>query len=168
VYRVILGAHYIVEDLRLLVNSGKEFHKSSGSFPGDIVYDQVGQDIFKKVFGCGIVSPAPLPVSIISYILKMENSNHDEQQVIDAVSQFVVLRISDQALTFLHNLIPEWLTDKNKASRKLLVDKKTAGEYLRNIFVEILPFVVNEPRTGPSIDVDLKDYVLRVGVRFVV
>ncbi|KAJ7388178.1 hypothetical protein OS493_039377 [Desmophyllum pertusum] len=49
-----------------------------------------------------------------------ENSDRDEQQVIDAVSQFVVLRgTPDQTLTFLHNLIPAWLTDKKKSSRKL-------------------------------------------------
>ncbi|KAJ7375988.1 hypothetical protein OS493_037540 [Desmophyllum pertusum] len=46
--------------------------------------------------------------------------------MIDAVSQFVVLRTSDQTLTFLHNLIPAWLTDKNKSSRKLFIDKKIA------------------------------------------
>ena len=121
----------------------------SDLFPGDIdsfflqnfkrVYDQVGQDIFKKLFGCVIVAPAArLPVSIISYILKRESSNNDEQEVIDAVSQFVVFRTSDQTLTFLHNLIPAWLTDKNKASRKLFIDKRIAGEYLLKVFVEIL------------------------------
>ena len=78
----------------------------------------------------------------------------------------MVLRTSDQTLTFLHNLIPAWLTDKNKASRKLFIDKKIAGEYLRNIFVEILSSVVNEPQpTCPSIDVDLEKYVSLVAVR---
>ena len=174
---LFLYAHYIVEELKLCVDSGKELNQLSDLFPGDIdrfflqnfkrVYNQVGQDIFKKLFGCAIVAPAPLPVSIISYILKRENSNHVEQQVIDAVSQFVVLRTSDQTLTFLHNLIPAWLTDKNKASRKLFIDKTTAGECLRNIFVEILSSIVNESRpTCLSIDVDLEDYVSCVAVRF--
>ena len=172
---LFLYAHYVVEELRLSADSGKELIQLSDLFPGDIdsfflqnfkrVYAQVGQDIFKKLFGCVIVAPAArLPVSIISYILKRESSNNDEQEVIDAVSQFVVLRTSDQTLTFLHNLIPAWLTDKNKASRKLFIDERIAGEYLITVFVEILRQA--QPPAGPSIDVDLKDYVSRVGVRF--
>ena len=171
---LFLYAHYIAKELRLSADSGKELNQLSDLFPGDIdsfflqnfkrVHDQVGQDIFKKLFGCTIVAPAArLPVSIISYILERENSNNNEQEVIDAVSLFVVLRTSDQTLTFFHNLIPAWLTDKNKASRKFFIDKRIAGEYLTKIFVEIL---VNEAPTGPSIDVDLKEYVSRVGVRF--
>ncbi len=177
---LFLYAHYIVEELKLFEHTGKKLNQLSDLFPGDIddfflqnftrVYHQVGQDLFKKLFGCAIVAPSPLPVSIISYILKRENSNHDEQRVIDAVSQFVVLRTSDhagQTLTFLHNLIPAWLTNKNKASRKLFIDKKTAGEYLRKIFAEILSIVVSEPQpTCPSIDVDLEEYVSRVAIRF--
>ena len=174
---LFLYAHYIVDELRFSADSGKEFIQLSDLFPGDIdsfflqnfkrVYDQVGQDIFKKLFGCTIVAPtARLPVSIISYILERESSNNDEQEVIDAVSQFVVLRTSDQTLTFLHNLIPAWLTDKNKAPRKLFVDKRIAAEYLGKVYMEILAFVVNEPPTAPSIDVELKYYVSRVGVRF--
>ena len=175
---LFLYAHYIVEELRLSVHSGKKLNHLSDLFPGDIddfflqnftrIYRKVGQDLFKKLFGCAIVAPSPLPVSIISYILKRENPAHDEQQVIDAVSQFVVLRTSDQTLTFLHSLIPAWLTDKRKASRKLFIDKKVAGEYLRQIFAEILSsVVVNEPLlTCPSIDVELEDYALRVAVRF--
>ena len=174
---LFLYAHYIVEDLRLSTDSGKELNQLSDLFPGDIedffllnlkrVHGQVGQDIFKKLFGCAIVSPAPLPVSIISYILKRENSNHDEQQVIDAVSQFVVLRTSDQTLTFLHNLIPAWLTDKKKASRKLFIDKNIAGEYLGEIFVEVLSSIMNESRpTCLSTDDDLENYVSCMAVRF--
>ena len=173
---LFLYAHYIGEELRLSVDSSKELKQLSDLFPEDIdrfflqnfkrVHDQVGQDIFKKLFGCTIVAPAArLPVSIISYILERENLNDNEQEVIDAVSLFLVLRTSDQTLTFLHSLIPAWLTDKNKASRKLFIDKRIAGEYLTNIFVEILRQV--HPSTGPtSIDVDLKDYVSRFGVRF--
>jgi len=175
---LFLYAHYIVEELRLSVNSGKELNQLNDLFPGDIedfflqnlkrVHDQVGQDIFKKLFGCTIVAPAArLPVSIISYILKREKSNCNEQQVIDAVSQFVVLRTSDQTLTFLHNLIPAWLTDKKKAFRKLFIDKKIAGEYLRTIFVEILSSIVNRSQaTWLSTDADLEDYVSCVAVRF--
>ena len=169
---LFLYAHYIVEELRLSADSGKKLSQFFHLFPEDIddfflqnferIYDQVGEDLFKKLFGCAVFAPSPLPVSIISYILMEENSNHNEQQVVDAVSQFVVLRTSDQTLTFLHNLIPAWLTDKNKA-RKLFIDKKIAGEYLRNIFVEILSFVVIESRT---IDDQLKDYVSRVAVRY--
>ena len=172
-----LYAHCIVEELKRFLDSGKELNQLSDLFPGDIeefflhnfkrVYDQVGQDIFKKLFDCAIAAPAPLPVSIISYILNRENSNHDEQQVIDAVSQSVVLRTSDKTLTFLHNLIPAWLTDKNKASRKLFIDKKFSGEYLTTIFIEILSSIVDESRpTYLSTDADLDDYVSCIAVRF--
>ncbi|KAJ7375990.1 hypothetical protein OS493_037542 [Desmophyllum pertusum] len=174
---LFLYAHYIVEELKLSVDSGKKLNPLSDLFPGDIddffrqnferVYEQVGQDIFKRLFGCAIVAPSPLPVSFISYILKRENSDRDEQQVIDAVSQFVVLRTSDQTLTFLHNLIPAWLTDKKKSSRKLFIDTKIAGEYFGKVFVEIISAVVDEPSsTGTSIDEDLEDYVSRFAVRF--
>ena len=174
---LFLYAHYIVEELRFLEKSGKNLNQLSDLFPGDIddfflqnfqrVYDQVGQNIFKKLFGCAIVAPSPLPVSIISYILKKENSNHDEQHVIDAVSQFLVLRTSDQTLTFLHNLVPAWLTDKTKAPRKLFIDKKMAREYLRDVFVDILSSITHEPSsTCTSIDVDLMDCVVRIAVRF--
>ena len=174
---LFLYAHYIVEELRYSLHSGKKLNQLSDLFPGDIddfflqnftrICDQVGEDFFKKLFGCAVIAPSPLPVSIISYILKRENSDRNEQQVIDAVSQFVVLRTPDQTLTFLHNLIPAWLTNKNKASRKLLIDKKIAGEYLGKIFVGVLSIVVNAPlSTCPSIDVDLEEYVSRVAIRF--
>ena len=174
---LFLYAHYIVEELRVLEKSGKNLSQLTGLFPGDIddfflqnfqrVYDLVGQNFFKKLFGCAIVAPSPLPVSIISYIIKKENSNHDEQQVIDAVSQFLVLRTSDQTLTFVHNLVPAWLTDKTKAPRKLFIDKKMAREYLRDVFVEILSSVAHEPSSAcTSICVNLEDYVVRIAVRF--
>ena len=174
---LFLYAHYIVDELKLSVDSGKKLNQLSDLFPGDIddfflqnfkrVYGQVGQGLFKRLFGCVVVAPSPLPVSIISYILKRENSSHDEQQVIDAVSQFVVLRTSDETLTFLHNLIPAWLTDKKKTSRNLFIEKKIAGEYLSKLFCEVLSSFVDErPPTCPFIDVDLEDYVSRVAVRF--
>ena len=174
---LFLYARYIVEELRPSEHSGKKFIKLSDLFPGNIdsfflrnftrVCDQVGQDLFKTLFGCAIVAPSPPPVSIISSILKREKSDQREQQVIDAVSQFLVLRTSDQTFTFLHNLIPAWLTDTNKASRELFIDKTIAVEYLRKMFVEILSNILNEPQpTCTSIDVDLKDYVSRVVVRF--
>ena len=174
---LFLYAHYIVEEVRILEKSGKNLSQLTGLFPGDIddfflqnfqrVYDQVGQNIFEKLLGCAIVAPSPLPVSIISYILKKENSNHDEQQVIDAVSQFLVLRTSDQTLTFVHNLVPAWLTDRTKASRKLLIDKKMAREYLSDVFVEILSSIAHEPSSAcTSIGLDLEDYVVRIGARF--
>ncbi|KAJ7376006.1 hypothetical protein OS493_037558 [Desmophyllum pertusum] len=145
---LFLYAHYIVEELKLSVDSGKKLKSLNDLFPGDI--DDFFRQNFERVYE------------------QRENSDHDEQQVIDAVSQFVVLRgTSDQTLTFLHNLIPAWLTDKKKTSRKLFIDKKIAGEYLRKVFVEILSAVVDEPpSTCTSIDEDLEDYVSRFGVRF--
>ena len=174
---LFLYAFYISRILNDPVHSGK-IDQLSDLFPGDIdnfflqnfkrVFDRVGADVYTKLFGCAIVAPSPLPVSFISFILQRENPDLDEQEVIDAVSQFVVLRTSDQTFTFLHNLIPAWLTDKKKASRKFFVDRIKAGEYFRDIIVEFLSVAVVNQRweKPPSIEADLYDYFLRVGVRF--
>ena len=61
-----------------------------------------------------------------------------KQEVIDAVSQFVTLRTPDQTFTFLHNLIPTWLTDEQKASRSLFVDRNSATQYFKGIVAELL------------------------------
>ena len=174
---LFLYAHYIVEELKDAFVSGKKISNLNDLFPGDIeefflqnfrrVYDHVGENIFQKLFGCVVVAPSPLPVSIISSILNRENSDHDRQQVIDAVSQFLVLRNPDQTLTFLHNLVPAWLTNDTKAPPKLLICKKMAGKYLREVFVEILSSIIQESSSPcTSIDVKLKDYVMRVAVSF--
>ena len=174
---LFLYAHYIVEELKDVLVSGKKISNLNDLFPGDIeefflqnfrrVYDHVGENIFQKLFGCVVVAPSPLPVSVISFILDRENSDHDRQQVIDAVSQFLVLRNPDQTLTFLHNLVPAWLTNDTKAPRKLLICMKIAGKYLREVFVEILSSIIQESSSPcTSIDVKLKDYVMRVAVSF--
>ena len=174
---LFLYAHYIVEELKDVLVSGKKISNLNDLFPGDIeefflqnfrrVYDHVGENIFQKLFGCVVVAPSPLPVSVISFILDRENSDHDRQQVIDAVSQFLVLRNPDQTLTFLHNLVPAWLTNDTKAPLKLLICKKMAGKYLREVFVEILSSIVQESSSPcTSINVKLKDYVVRVAVCF--
>ena len=172
---LFLYAFYIVEVLNDPVHSGK-IDQLSDLFPGDIddffrknfkrLYDKVGKDIFKKLFGCAIAAPSPLPVAIIGYILEREKSSQDEQEVIDVVSQFVVLRSSDSSLTFLHNLIPMWLTNKGKAG-KLFIDKTVAGQYLSKIFTEILSVAGNAPlQPLTTLDKKLEDYASRVAVRF--
>ena len=171
---LFLYAFYIVKMLNDPVHSGK-IDPLSDLFPGDIddffltnfqrVFNKVGAELSRKLFGCVVAAPSPLPLSFISFILKRERSNLDEQEVIDAVSQFVVQRASDQTFTFLHNLIPSWLTDKNKA-RRFFVDRIEAGEYLREIIVELLSAAINKKtEKHPSIESDLLDYVLCVGVR---
>ena len=173
---LFLYAFYISTILNDPVHSGK-IDQLSDLFPGDIdsfflqnfkrVFDKVGADLYWKLFGCAIVAPSPLPLSFISFIIQRENSDLDEQEVIDAVSQFVVMRTSDETITFLHNLIPAWLTDK-KASRKFFVDRIKAGKYFRDIIVEFLSAVVANQRweKPPSIEADLFDYFLLFGVRF--
>ena len=172
---LFLYAFYIVKILNDPAHSGT-IDQLSDLFPGDIddffrknfkrLYDKVGKDIFKKLFGCAIAAPSPLPVAIIGYILEREKSSQDEQEVIDMVSQFVVLRSSDRSLTFLHNLIPMWLTNKGKAG-KLFIDKTFAGQYLSKIFTEILSVAGNAPSQPlPTVDKMLEDYVSRVAVRF--
>ena len=170
---LFLYAFYIVEALNDPAHSFKIDQLSDLFHIDDFfrknfkrLYDKVGKDIFKKLFGCAIAAPSPLPVAIIGYILKREKSSQEEQEVIDVVSQFVVLWSSDRSLTFLHNLIPTWLTNKEKAG-KLFIDKKMAGEYLSKIFTEILSTTVNEAQKPlPTVDKRLEEYVSRVAVRF--
>lgn len=144
-------------------------------FPGDIsnffqkkfqrIYDRMGAELFRTLFGCVVAAPSPIPLSLISFLLKRERTNLDEQVVIDTVSIFLVLRASDQTLSFLHNLIPSWLTDRKRA-RRFFVDTIKAGEYLKEIVLEFLPSVANvSSEKHSSIELDLVDHVLYVGVR---
>ena len=172
---LFLYAFYMVEVLNDLACSGN-FGELTELFPGDIddffhvnfkrIFDKVGADLFRTLFGCVAASPSPLPWSFISFLLKREKSNLDEQEVIDIVSIFLVHRASDLTFTFLHNLIPSWLTDRNKA-RRFFVDISVAREYLKKIVLEFLPSSVINVSSGKhsSIETDLLDYVWHVGVR---
>lgn len=172
---LFLYAYYIVEVLNDPSRSGK-IGLLSDLFPGKIddffrenfqrIFYKVEADLYRKLFSCVIAAPSPLPLSFISFILEKENSNLDEQEVIDAVSQFVVMRTSDQTLTFLHSLIPSWLTDREKASRRLFISKIKANEYFRDIVLEFLPDVVNDQsKKRSSTESDLLDYMFRIIVR---
>ena len=165
----------MVEVLNNLACSGNSGELNE-LFPGDIDYffhvnfkricDKVGADLFRTLFGCVAASPSPLPWAFISFLLKSEKSNLDEQEVIDIVSIFLVHRASDLTFTFLHNLIPSWLTDRNKA-RRFFVDISVAREYLKKIVLEYLPSNEINVSSGKysSIETDFLDYVLQVGVR---
>ena len=168
---LFLYAFYIAKELNGLLRLGK-IGKLSVLLPGDMdhffqtnlqrVHDKVGADLYSKLLGCIITAPSPLPVSFISFVLCSEMSDLDEQEVIDAVSQFVVMQ---KTVTFLHNLIPAWLTNKRKA-KKLYIDKKCASEYLRNILKEILSAVVNIEGARPIVTSELWAFVVRFGGRF--
>ena len=113
------------------------------------------------------MTPSPLPLSFISFLLKRENSPLDDQEVIDVVSQFVVLRNTDKTFAFLHSLIPDWLTDEEKSSRKLFVEKKKASVYFTNIVVEFLNAFLQEENLKLFSDkIDLVSYILCSGFRF--
>ena len=167
---LFLHAFYIAKELNGLLRLGK-IGKLSVLLPGDLddffqknlqrVHGKVGADLYRKLLGCIITAPFPLPVSFISFVLCSEMSDLDEQEVIDAVSQFVVMQ---KTVTFLHNLIPAWLTNKRKA-KKLYIDKKCASEYLRGIFKEILSAVVNNVEARPVVS-ELRAFVVHFGVRF--
>ena len=106
-------------------------------------------------------------MSFISFILEKENFNLDVQTVIDAVSQFVVVRTSDNTFSFLHNLIPSWLTSKEKASLKLFIDRGKASDYFKEIILTFLHCALSDqPEGGLSIYRDVRNYFLHVGVRF--
>ena len=172
---LFLYAFYMVEVLNNLACSGN-IGELNELFPGDIddffqvnfkrICDKVGEYLFRTLFGCVAASPSPLPRSFISFLLKREKSHLDEQEVIDTVSIFLVRGASDQTFTFLHNLIPSWLTESKKA-RQFFVDITVAREYLKKIVLEFLPSSMINVSSGKysSIETDLLDYVLHVGVR---
>ena len=131
------------------------------------LYDKLGKDFYQKLFGCVVMSPSPLPLSFISFLLEKESLSVDQQEVIDAVSQFVTLRNTDNTFAFLHVLIPDWLTDEKKASRKLCVEKHEATKYYRNIIVHYLnAFLEDESENLFLNKVSLVNYMLCVGFYF--
>jgi len=167
-----LYAFYIAKDLNAPMQSGKSFQLVD-LFPGDFdsflrknfkrVFDKVGSSLFKKLFGCAIAAPAPLPVSFISYVLRREKSSIPKLPVIDAFSLFMVL---SKTFAFLHNLIPAWLTDEDKA-RELFIDRNIEANYLKDVILEILSgFILEQCQEVALVKPDLLDYVLRLGIRF--
>ena len=173
---LFLFAYYIERVLKDQLCSGK-ISQLTDLFPGGIgeffrqnfrrIFDKVGADLYKKLFGCAIAAPSPLPVSFISHILQRENSDLDDQEVIDAFSTFLVVRDSDQTFAFLHGLIPSWLTDKKKASARLFVDRNKEGRYLRDIISEVLSAAIanQQGECPPSMERDVLEYCDQIGVR---
>ena len=147
---IFLCTYYIVLDLKAVAHSGK-IAQLGDVLRGDIqdyflqnfkrVIEKIGEDLYKKLFGCAIVAPSLLPLAFISFILEREKSNLEEWKVIDALSTFVVIRKSDNSFDFLHNLIPPMLTRKD-SSLELLIDREKAGEYFWGVVVEVLSAAV--------------------------
>ena len=147
---LFLYAFFVAKELNVSLNPGK-VDEVSEFFPGDIedffetnlkrIYGEVGKHLYRKLLGSIIAAPSLLPASFISFILDRENSSLNEQKVIDAVSLFVGIQ---KTVSFLHNLIPAWLTNKKKA-QELYIDEKEAGEFLTEIVKEILSAFVGEP-----------------------
>ena len=169
---LFLYAFYISQDLK----RGTKIDQLDSHVPGHIggfflknfqrVHKKLGEHLYKKLFGCVVAAPSPLPESFISFVLNKEKSDLKEFEVYDAVSLFLVRRTSDKKVVFLHSLIPEWLTNKNK-SRELFIRKEMAIEYLKGVFIEILSLVFEEPRQPlPFLEVDLQDYVSLLSIRF--
>ena len=121
----------------------------------------MGADLYGKLLGCIMNAPSPLPVSFVSFVLHRENSSLNEQNVMDAVSQFVVMQ---KRVSFLHSLIPAWLTKKQKA-QELYIDAKEAGGYLIEIVKEILSAFVGEPILNLDlVEGDLQSFFLHFAV----
>ena len=167
---LFLYAFYIAQELNVSLNSGK-IDQFCDLFPRDIeaffetnlkrVYDKVGADLYSKLLGCIVIAPSPLPVSFVSFVLHRENSSLNEQKVIDAVSQFVVMQ---KRVSFLHSLIPAWLTNKKKA-QELYIDEKEAGGYLIEIVKQILSAFLGETRLHlEPVERDLQIFSLRFAV----
>ena len=168
---LFLYAFYIKQELNGSLHSGK-IDQVCDLFPGDIedffetnlnrVYDKVGADLYGKLLGCIMNAPSPLPVSFVSFVLHRENSSLNEQKVMDAISQFVVMQ---RRVSFLHSLIPAWLTNTEKA-QELYIDPKEAGGYLTEIVKEILSAFVGEPRLNlDHVERDLQSFSLHFAVR---
>ena len=167
---LFLYAFYIKQELNGSVHSGK-IDQFCDLFPGDIedffktnlkrVYDKVGEDLYSKLLGCIMNAPSPLPVSFVSFVLHRENSSLNEQKVMDYISQFVVMQ---KRVSFLHSLIPAWLTNKKKA-QELYIDPKEAGGYLTEIVKEILSAFVGEPRLDlDHVERDLQSFSFHFAV----
>ena len=175
---MFLCAFHIVKDLNAVALSG-EIVQLDDVFQGDIqdyflqnvsrVFQKVGENLYKKLFGCAIVAPSSLPSAFVAFILQRENSNLKEWKVIDALSTFFDFRESndfDKSFDFRHNLIPELLTEK-ESSRELFIDRDEAGEYFRDVVVEILSAAIEHQQwEKPSVMKVLLDYFVGVGVRF--
>ena len=168
---LFLYAFFVAKALNGSLHSGK-VDQVSDSFPGDIedffeknlkrVYVKVGADLYRKLLGSIIAAPSLLPVSFISFILGRENSSLKEQKVIDAVSLFVGIQ---KTISFLHNLIPAWLTNKKKA-QELYIDEKRAGEFLAEIVKEVLSaFVGDSGMKSKFIERDLQSCIVHFGIR---
>ena len=167
---LFLYAFYIAQELNVSLHSGK-IDQFCDLFPGDIedffetnlrrVYDKVGEDLYSKLLGCIMNAPSPLPVSFVSFVLHRENSSLNEQKVMDANTQFVVMQ---KRVSFLHSLIPAWLTNKKKA-QELYIDPKEAGGYLTEIVKEILSAFVGGPRLNlDHVERDLQSFSLHFAV----
>ena len=168
---LFLYAFYIARELNDSFHSGK-VDQISDLFPGNIedffqtnlqrVYDEVGRDLYSKLLGCIITAPSPLPVSFISFVLHRESSGLNQQDVIDAVSQFVVLQ---KTVSFLHNLIPALLTNKNKA-KELYIVEEDAACYLSEIVKEVLSAFIYDPGISlKSVERDLQSCFVQFGVQ---
>ena len=130
------------------------------------VVSKLGEDLYKKLFGCVLAAPSPLPVSFISFVLNREKSEVNMQEAIDAMTLSALLQTSDQSITFCHDLIPEWLTNVTKAG-KFFIDEETADDYLKDVFVEILSVVFGkQPSALPLAYVDFEEYVILFAIRF--
>ncbi|XP_028414763.1 LOW QUALITY PROTEIN: uncharacterized protein LOC114537853 [Dendronephthya gigantea] len=170
---MFLYAFYLVEILK------NTTQLSSNLFPGNIndffyknfkrVHKKVGENVYRKLFGCAFVAPSPLPVSFISFLLERENSALDKQEVIDAVSHFVALRTSDKTFAFLHSLIPAWLVNEQKASRMLFIDRRKGSKLFKNIVIEFLSDFTQERWDNLSYyEPDLVNYISCFGFRFLI
>ena len=74
--------------------------------------------------------------------------------------------VLQKTVSFLHNLIPTWLTDKNKA-KELHIDENEAGCYLAEIVKEVLSAFVDEPGLKlKSVERDLQCCFILFGIRF--
>ena len=60
----------------------------------------------------------------------------NQKEIIDAVSLFV--QTNNRTFTFVHNLIPTWLTDEDKASRRICINRNEANKLFRKIVVDFI------------------------------
>ncbi|XP_046856185.1 uncharacterized protein LOC124449294 [Xenia sp. Carnegie-2017] len=166
---MFLFAHYLVKTLK--DSSETDLEKCPQDIDGYFldnfkrIHKKVGKDFYKKLLGCAVVAPSPLPSSFIPFLLKKENLDLHEQEVFDAISLF--FSCDKKKFTFLHNLIPDWLFDKERASRELVIRKTEAQIFFKEIVIELLTsFLKNGLPFNDSDENSVVCYILTIEFRY--
>ena len=128
------------------------------------MWNILGETCFKELIGCAVVSPGPLPTSFISVALAKLGTQLTKQKILDTISVFFPINSSEDTFSFLHSLVPNWLTDEKEA-REYFIDRKAASNSLRDFMKKALHEIAQDSTISQR-ERSIQSYVLRYGVRF--